>query len=107
MINARAFAQYVQVEILLRAVLRHLRAKRGMKLDHDPRDPSTFNYGKLWKHVLNICATSDAPALLETDRLRTGPGISLYSIPGGVPLPRIRELEKLPAIPNKETQAPL
>jgi len=47
MISKGAFAEYSQVEMLLGALPRDLRAKAVMKLELDPRDPSTFKYDKL------------------------------------------------------------
>jgi hypothetical protein len=47
MINTRALAEYLKVEMLFIAVPRDLKAKRGMKLERDPRDPSILKYDKL------------------------------------------------------------
>jgi len=46
MIDKGALAEYSQVEMLLGALPRNLRAKAVMKLELDPRDPSTFKYDK-------------------------------------------------------------
>jgi len=92
--------------MLLGALPRELSAKVVMELDLDPGDPSTFKGGKLQKHVLDICATADALALLDSERARTVPGVSHYSIPAGVRLPHMPVVGNLPAIPNEETLAP-
>ena len=52
MISKGALAEYSQVEMLLGALSRDLRAKAVMKLELDPKDPLTFKYDKLQKHVL-------------------------------------------------------
>jgi hypothetical protein len=46
-ISKGAVAEYSQVEMLLEALPRDLRAKAVMKLELDPRDPSMFKYNKL------------------------------------------------------------
>jgi hypothetical protein len=56
--------------------------------------------------VLDKCATADAITLLDSDRARTAPGVSPYSIPVGDPLPHTPVVVNLPAIPNEETLAP-
>jgi hypothetical protein len=53
MIDKGALAAYSQVEMLLGALPRQLRAKAVMKHKLDPRDPSTFKYDKLRTHVLD------------------------------------------------------
>jgi hypothetical protein len=89
MIDKGALAEYSQVEMLLGALPRNLRAKAVMKLELDPRDPSTFKYDKLRKHVLDKCVTADALALLDSEGARTAPGVSPYSVPAGVPHPQM------------------
>jgi len=107
MISKGDLAEYSQVEMLLGALQRDLRTKAVMKLELDPRDPLTFKYDKLRKHVINKCATADALTLLDSDGARAVPGVSSYSIPAGVPLPQMPVLVNLPAIPNEETPAPM
>jgi hypothetical protein len=77
-----------------------------MKLELDPRDPSTFKYDKLRKHVLDNCANADALAHLDSEGARTAPGVYHYSIPAGVKLPQMPVVVNLAAIPNEETPAP-
>jgi len=105
-IGKGAQAEYSQVEMLLGALPRDLRAKAVKKLELDPRDPSTFKYDKLRKHVLDKCSTADALAVLDSEGACTAPGVSPYSIPAGVPLPQMPVVVNLPAIPNEETTAP-
>jgi len=106
LINKGAKAEYSQVEMLLGTLPRDLRAQAVMKLGLDPRDPSTFNYDKLPKYVLDKCSTADALALLDSEDARTAPGVAPYAIPAGVPLPQMPVVVNLPAIPNEESQAP-
>jgi len=106
MINKGALAEYSQVEMLLGAFPRELRAKAVMELDLDPRDPWTFKYDKLRKHVLDECGTADTLTLLNSEGARTAPGVSPYSILAGVPLPQMPVGANHPAIPNEETPAP-
>jgi hypothetical protein len=87
MINKGALAEYSQEEMLLGALRRDSRANAVMKHELDPRDPSTFQYDKLPKHVLDKCTSADVLALLYSEAARTAPGVSPYSIPAGVPLP--------------------
>jgi hypothetical protein len=70
--------------MLLGALPRDLKAKAVMKLELDPRDPSTFKYDKLRNHVLDKCATSNALAHLDSKAARMAPGVSPYSITAGV-----------------------
>jgi hypothetical protein len=106
MISKGVLAEYSQVEMLLGALPRDFRAKAVMKLEIDHRDPSTFKYEKLRKHVLDECATADVLALLDSEGVSTAPGVSPYSLPAGVPLPQMPVVLNLPAIPNEETPAP-
>jgi len=106
MINKGALAEYSEVEMLLRALPRELRAKAVMKLELYPRDPSMFKDVKLRKHVLDKCASPNALALLDSEGARTALGDSPYSIPAGVPLPQIPGVANLPAIHNEETPSP-
>ena len=105
-INKGALAEYSQVEMLLGALPRDLRAKAVMKLNLDPRDPSTFKYDKFPKHVLDKGATADALALQDLEGACTAPGVSPYSIPAGVPLLQMPVVANLPAIPIEVTPAP-
>ena len=107
MISKGALAEYSPVEMLLGALPRDFRAKAIMKLELDPRDPSTFKYDKLRKYALDKCATADALALLDSEGARTAPGVSPYSLPAGVPLPEMPVVVNLPAIPNEETPVPV
>jgi hypothetical protein len=106
MIDKGALAEYSQVEMLLGAVSRNLRATAVMKLQQDPRDPSTFKYDKLRKHVRDNCATANALARLDWDGARKAPGVSAYPIPAGVPLPQMPVVINFPAITCEETPAP-
>jgi len=101
MIRRGALAEYSQVQMLLRALRRDLRAKAVMNLELDPRDPSRFKYKKLRMHVLDKCATADALALLHSEGACTVPGVSPYLIPPGVLLPQMPVVVDLPAIPKK------
>jgi len=47
MIKKGALAEYSQVELLLVAIPRDVRAKAVMELELDPRDPLTFTYDQL------------------------------------------------------------
>ena len=78
MISPGALAEYSLVEMLLRALPKDLRAKGVMKLELDPRDPLTFKYDKLRKHVLHKCATADDLALLDWEEARTALGVPSY-----------------------------
>jgi soluble lytic murein transglycosylase-like protein len=107
MISKGAFAEYSEVEMLLGALPRDLRAKAVMKLELVRRDPSMFKYNKLRKHVIGKCATPDALALLDSDGACTVPGVSRYSVPAAVPLLRMAVVVNLAAIPKEETTAPV
>jgi len=78
-----------------------------MKLQTDPRDPSTFNYDILAKHVLKTCVTPNALTLQDVEGEHTVPGVSSCSPPAGVPLPQMPVVVNLLAIPNKEAAAPV
>jgi len=106
MISKAGLAESSQVEMLLGALTTDLKPKAVMKLELDPREPSTFKSDKLRKHVLDKCSTADALVLLDSAGARTALGVSPYSIPAGVPLPQMPVLVNLPAIPNEETLAP-
>jgi hypothetical protein len=106
MITKGALAEYSQVEMLLEALPRDLSVKAVIKLELDLRDHSMFKYDKLRKYVLDKCATADALGLLDSEGASTVPGVSLYSIPGGVPLTQMPVVVNLPAIPTEETPAP-
>ena len=105
MINRGTLAKYSQVEMLLGAILNDMRVKVIMKLELDPRDPSTLKYNKRRMHLLDECATTNALAHLHLEGAYTAPGVSPYSIPAAVPLPQMPVVVNLPAIPNKETPA--
>jgi hypothetical protein len=106
MIRNGALAEYSQVEMLFGSLPRDWKAKAVMKLKLDSRDPSTFKYNQLRKDVLDICATRDALALLDSEAACTAQGVSPYSIPLVVPLPQMPVVVNLPAFPNEETPAP-
>lgn len=105
MITNGALADFSEIQMLLGALLRDLRAKVLMKLKLDPRDPSTFKYNKLQKHLLHKCVHTDAVTLLTSERACTGPGVSPCPVTAGVLLLQMPVLVNLPAIPNKETPA--
>jgi len=67
MIAQGALAEYLPVEMMLRDHPRHLRANALMKLELDPRNPSTFKYNKLSKHVHNKCVTADDSTLRDLE----------------------------------------
>ena len=106
MINMGGLAKYSQVDMLLGALPRDLRGKAVIKLELDPREPSTFKYNKLRKQVADNCVTADALILLDSEGTCTALGVSPYSIPAGVPLPQMPVVVNLPAIPSKKTPAP-
>jgi hypothetical protein len=107
MIKKGALAKHSQRKMLLRALPRDLGAKAVMKLDLDPRDPSTFKFDKLRHHVLNTCVTADALPGCDWEGARMAPGVSPYSIPAGIPLPQMPVVMILLAICNKETPPPV
>jgi len=107
MINKGALSEYSQGEMLPRALSRDLRAKAVKKLERDSRDPFMFKYVKLRNHVLDKCAPTNSLALLNSEGACKALGVSPYSIPVGVLLPQMPVVANLPAIPNKETPAPV
>jgi len=108
MINQGALAKYPQVEMLLGALPRYLKANAVMKLEVDLRNPSTFKYNKPQKSILDQCGTTNAPALafVYSEAACAAPGVCPYSIEAGVPLLQMPEIVNLPEISKKETPAP-
>jgi len=107
MLTKGALAEYSQVEMILAAHPRDLRAKAVMKLQLDPRDPLTFKYDKLSMHDLEKCATTNSLTMLDLDGARTAPVVTPYFIPAGVLLPHMPVVVYCPAIPNKGTPVPV
>jgi hypothetical protein len=106
MLRTGALAEYSQVEIFLGAHPRDVRAKALMKVELEPRDPSTFAHDQLQKHVLDKWAMADALAVGDSETVHTAAGVSPYIIPAGVRRPQMPVVVNLPAIPNDETLAP-
>jgi hypothetical protein len=76
MIHKGALAEYSQVEMLLVALPRELRAKAVMKLNLHSRDPLTFKCDKLRNHVLDKCATANGLELVDSEGAYTAQGVS-------------------------------
>jgi len=76
------------------------------KLELDPTNTSTFKYHKLLKHVLDIAGSVNVLPLKNSEGPCMAVGVSHYAIPAGVQLLQM-PVVVLPAIPSKETPAPL
>jgi len=106
MIGKEAMAEYWQVEMLFRALLKKLKGNAVVKLKLDPRDPSMFKSDKLRKHSLDECVNGNALGLLNSDGAPMEPGVPPYSVPAEVPLPQMSVVINLLAIPREDTPAP-
>jgi len=98
-------AKYWQVEMLLGALPRILKAKAVMKLKPYHWDPSIFKNNKPQSHILNIWLTANPLALLEIKQALTALGVTLYSVAAGVVLPQMPVVINLAAIPGEKTPA--
>lgn len=99
-------AEYSQVEMLLAALPSELRVQVVLPLELDIREPSTFNYNKLRKHVHKKCVTPAALTLRDAEGAITTLRFSRSSIPAGFLLPKMPVVVNLSVLPSEATQAP-
>jgi len=106
MINKGALAENCQVEMLLGSLPKDLWVTAVMIFNLDLREPLAFKDDKLWKHVLNKCATAVTLALLDSVGARMVQGGSPYTILVAVPFLQMPVVVNHPAISSKATPAP-
>jgi len=106
MITKEALDEYSQEEMLLGALPRDLCAKAVIKLEIYPRDPSMFKYNKLRKHVIGKCAAANTLTLLHSEEADMAPGVSPFSVPAAILLPRVPLAVNHLTIPTEETPVP-